>query len=173
MRTHTHRRARAHACSRLLACLLAFASMSRSFALLVPLDSCCASSVPSLLIPPPVAHTLLADANRGAHHNERGSCSSQAFQGAILSAVRRGSRCGTILAARCSPQLCAPPALRPHYVHPVADRAHPSRCTDHEDTDWTSAENGLIQRKNALIRRKTELLERSRSDVQARATKGC
>jgi len=77
------------------------------------------------------------------------------------------------LAARCSPQLCAPPALRPHYVHPVADRAHPSRCTDHEDTDWTSAENGLIQRKNALIRRKTELLERSRSDVQARATKGC
>ena len=61
----------------------------------------------------------------------------------------------------------------PHYVHPVADRAHPSRCTDQEDTDWTSAENGLIQRKNALIRRKTELLERSRSDVQARATKGC
>ena len=68
------------------------------------------------LFTPPGRPTLLADANRGAHHNERGSCSSQAFQGAILSAVRRGSRCGTILAlaARCSPQLCAPPALRPH-----------------------------------------------------------
>ena len=64
------------------------------------------------LFTPPGRPTLLADANRGAHHNERGSCSSQALQGAILSAVRRGSRCGTILAARCSPQLCAPPALR-------------------------------------------------------------
>jgi hypothetical protein len=32
-----------NACSHLLACLLAFASMSRPFALLVPLDSCCAS----------------------------------------------------------------------------------------------------------------------------------
>ena len=31
-RSHTHTRARAHACSHLLACLLAFASMSRSFA---------------------------------------------------------------------------------------------------------------------------------------------
>ena len=51
------------------------------------------------LFTPPGRPTLLADANRGAHHNERGSCSSQAFQGAILSAVRRGSRCGTILAA--------------------------------------------------------------------------
>ena len=67
----------------------------------------------------------------------------------------------------------APHLPSAHIRHPVADRAHPSRCTDHEDTDWTSAENGLIQRKNALIRRKTELLERSRSDVQARATKGC
>ena len=34
-RTHTHSR---HTRTRLLACLLAFASMSRSFALLVPLD---------------------------------------------------------------------------------------------------------------------------------------
>ena len=74
----------------------------------------------------------------------------------------------------CSPQLCAPPALRHITCTQWLICAHPTRCTDHEDTDWTSAENGLVQRKKALIRRKTELLERSRSDVQAQATmKGC
>jgi|SouAtlMetagenome_1021521.scaffolds.fasta_scaffold248362_1 hypothetical protein len=49
-------------------------------------------------------------------------------------------------------------------------RANP--CTDHEDTDWSSGENALLQRRNALAQRKTELLARSRSDVQALATKG-
>ena len=59
-RSHTHTRASAPACSHLLTCLLAFASMSRSFALLVPLTyftyfcQCCALT-PVLVNTPPAS----------------------------------------------------------------------------------------------------------------------
>ena len=87
-----------------------------------------------------------------------------------LSAEQHGAAlCWRLLITTLHPA-CPPP----HDVRPAkANPREPTLCADHEDTDWSSGENGLVQRRSALVQRKTELLARSRSDVQALATKGC